>query len=148
MSVDIRFLGEADAALLDRAPDDIFDNATDPAAVRRFLTDPRHHLAAAFDDGRMVGFVSAVCYDHPDKTRPELWINEVGVAETHHRRGIGKSLMQAVLKRGREIGCAEAWVLTDADNRAALALYAAAGGGPPAESVMITFALTEAGEPA
>jgi ribosomal protein S18 acetylase RimI-like enzyme len=94
----------------------------------------------------MVGFVSAVCYDHPDKPRPELWINEAGVAETHHRRGIGKLLMAAMLARGRDLGCAEAWVLADTDNHAALALYAAAGGGAPAPSVMITFAL--AGEPA
>jgi aminoglycoside 6'-N-acetyltransferase I len=143
MSVEVRFLGAADAALLEAAPDGVFDNAIDPAALRRFLDDDRHHIAVARDAGVTVGFASAVCYEHPDKPKPELWINEVGVADSHQRRGIGKALMRAMLAKARALGCADAWVLTTPDNAAALALYAAAGGGEPADAVMITFSLDE-----
>src|SRR5713226_10560378 len=88
-----------------------------------FLSDPRHHIAVAIDDGVVVGFASAVLYVHPDKPRPELWINEVGVAETHHRRGIAGKLLNALLDVGRDADCVEAWVLTDRSNEAAMALY-------------------------
>ena len=40
--------------------------------------------------------LSAVHYVHPDKLRPELWINEVGVAASHRRRGLGTRLLLAV----------------------------------------------------
>ena len=49
---------------------------------------PRHHLVAAIADDRLVGFISALDYWHPDKPRG-LWINEVGVAPTWQHRGAG-----------------------------------------------------------
>jgi aminoglycoside 6'-N-acetyltransferase I len=61
--------------------------------VAEFLRDERHHLAVAIEDETVVGFASGVHYVHPDKPA-ELWINEVGVAPSHHRRGIGKPLLQ------------------------------------------------------
>ena len=95
--------------------------------AREFLADPRHHIGVAVDDGIVVGFVSAVHYAHPDKPN-ELWINEVAVAPTHRNRGLAKKIIQEVLAHGQTLGCEPAWVLTDTDNKAALALYAAAGG--------------------
>ena len=81
-------------------------------------------------------------YVHPDKPRPELWINEVGVAETHQRRGIGRLLLEAILENARTFDCGEAWVLTDRSNAAAMGLYVAAGGQiAPSDSVMFTFFL-------
>jgi aminoglycoside 6'-N-acetyltransferase I len=104
------------------------------------MADPRHHLAVAIDAGTVVGMASAVHYVHPDKPT-ELWINEVGVAPTHHRRGIGRQLVAALLKRGQELSCAQAWVLTDVENAAARGLYAAAGGAETTGVVMVEFDL-------
>ena len=141
MSIEIKILRAGDEAILDRVAGDVFDNAINPDLAREFLTDPRHHLAVALDDGQMVGVVSAVHYVHPDKP-PELWINEVSVAGTHHRRGIGRSLIAAILECGRALGCVQAWVLTDRDNRAAMQLYAGAGGKEaPKDAVMFEFDL-------
>lgn len=121
---------------------DVFDDPIVPRAVSEFLDDPRHHLAVAVDDGVVVGFVSAVEYVHPDTTRPELWINEVGVAPTHHRRGVGRELLDAVLDARRKAGCGEAWVLTDRANEAGMGLYASAGGvEADNDQVMFTFLL-------
>ncbi len=58
---------------------------------------------------------SAVHYVHLDKV-PELWINEVGVAPSHQRQGIGRRLLEALLQHGRALGCAETWVLTEEEN--------------------------------
>jgi ribosomal protein S18 acetylase RimI-like enzyme len=57
-----------------------------------------------------------------------LWINEVGVAESHQGRGIGKAVVRTLLQHARRLGCHEAWVLTDRSNDAAMRLYASAGG--------------------
>lgn len=142
VTLDIRILRAGDEAVLDRVAADVFDDPIVPAAARAFVADPRHHLAVAIDDGVVVGFVSAVHYLHPDKASPELWINEVGVAETHQGRGLAKRLMAAILEAGRGLGCSEAWVLTERDNTPAMRLYASAGGiEAPKDAVMFTFFL-------
>ncbi len=127
MTVEIKILQAGDEAVLDRVAPDVFDNAVDPALVREFLADPRHHIAVAVDDGLVVGFASGVDYIHPDKPA-ELWINEVGVAPSHHGQGLGKAVMRALLQVGRERGCREAWVVTNVGNAAARALYVSVGG--------------------
>jgi ribosomal protein S18 acetylase RimI-like enzyme len=142
MAIEIKLLGREGAGVLARIAPDVFDDLIDVGQANEFLADPRHHLAVAVDDGLVVGFVSAVHYVHPDKPRPELWINEVGVAATHRRRGLGTRLLRAVFAVARGLGCAEAWVLTDRANTAAMRLYASAGSpDQPTEHVMFTFRL-------
>lgn len=141
MAIIIRVLGSDDAGVLEQVAVDVFDNEVDPRWSAEFLADPRHHLAVALDDGQVVGMASAVHYVHPDKP-PELWINEVAVAPSHHRRGIGRQLLDALFARGRTLGCQEAWVLTEQNNAAARGLYGAVGGvEAPEPVVMVTFAL-------
>ena len=112
MTLVVRLLGDGDQGLLERVEAGVFDRDVDPSLADAFLRDPRHHLVAAIADDRIVGFVSALDYWHPDKPR-ELWINEVGVTSAWQRRGVGTQLMQATLDHARALGCVEAWVLTD-----------------------------------
>ncbi len=51
-----------------------------------------------------------------------MFINELGVASTHRRLGIGRQLQDFMLEHGKRLGCTEAWVGTEVDNEAALAL--------------------------
>jgi len=141
VTLDIRHLGPDDEPVLRRVAAGVFDHDVDPALASEFLRDPRHHLGVAIEDGSVVGFASGVHYVHPDKPA-ELWINEVGVAPSHQRRGLGKRLLQAIFARGRELGCREAWVLTSHANGPAVRLYEAAGGVDMADPpVMFTFRL-------
>lgn len=149
MPVAIRVLRRGDQGVLDRVAPDVFDDPLDAGATAEFLADPRHHLAVAIEDGVVIGFISAVHYVHPDKPQPELWINEVGVAPAAQGRGIGRALLAEVLRIGREAGCAEAWVLTDRSNAAAMHLYASLGGTPdPGHTVMFSYPLQPGGPPA
>jgi ribosomal protein S18 acetylase RimI-like enzyme len=142
MTVEIRLLARADGAVLDRVAPDVFDGPIDPRWAAEFLADPRHHLAVAIDDGEVVGFASAVHYVHPDKS-PELWINEVGVAPSHQRQGIGRRVLAELLRHGTALGCVQAWVLTSPANDAAQGLYASAGGRAEDEpSVLFEFPLS------
>ncbi len=147
MSVEIRILGAEDSAALSRVAAGTFDQDVDLALAVEFLRDPRHHIAVASDDGVVVGFASAVHYVHPDKPA-ELWINEVGVAPSHRRKGLAQRLLKTMLDLGPLLGCRDAWVLTSPANQGAIRLYQAAGGrrltDPPA---MFTFRLPTDAQP-
>jgi aminoglycoside 6'-N-acetyltransferase I len=139
MELEIRTLRAGDAHVLRGVADGVFDAPIDDGLASEFLADPRHHLCVGIENGIVVGFASAVHYVHPDKP-PQLWINEVGVSPSHQGRGVGKKVLSALLAIGRELGCSEAWVLTDADNAPARALYRAAG-GVETPHIMVSFAL-------
>jgi ribosomal protein S18 acetylase RimI-like enzyme len=150
MPVEIKVLHRGDDAVLMNVAPGAFDNPVDPELTREFLEDPRHHVAVAIDGGLVVGFASGVHYVHPDK-QPELWINEVAVAPTHRRRGLGKAVLKALSEVGRAHRCAVAWVLTDRSNAAAIALYSSVGGiegaddtGPADATLGYSFNLRDA----
>ena len=145
MQCDIRLLGAADHAVLQRVAPEVFDGPIDPRWTAEFLADPRHHIAVALDADVVVGMASAFHYVHPDKP-PQLFINEVAVTPSHRRLGVGRRLLEALFELAGTLDCSEAWVLTDdRDNRAAHGLYAALGGQPtPDASVtMYTFHFDE-----
>ena len=138
----LKLLHPPNLPLLHNIAEDVFDDPIVESAATEFLNDPRHRLVVALDGDLVVGFVSAVIYVHPDKLSPELWINEIGVAPSYQRRGIGKALMQAILEEAKRSGCTEAWVLTDRTNLPAMAMYKSSGGEETLpDSVMFTFKL-------
>ena len=142
MQIEVRALTAGDEAVLAKVADGVFDNEVDASAAAKFLADPRHHIAVAIDAGVVVGFASGVHYFHPDKPVPELFVNEVGVAPSHQGRGLGKAIVAALLQVGRDLGCGQAWVLTDRENTAAMRLYSASGAQPaPSDHIMFSFAL-------
>jgi ribosomal protein S18 acetylase RimI-like enzyme len=140
MAIDIKVLRRGDDSVLMSVAAEVFDKPIDPDLTREFLKDPRHHIAVAIDDGLVVGFASGVHYVHPDKP-PELWINEVSVAPTHRRLGLGKAVMRALFEVGQTHHCATAWVLTDRLNAAAMALYASVGGTEGADDTGLSHAM-------
>ncbi|PAX60763.1 GNAT family N-acetyltransferase [Brunnivagina elsteri] len=142
MAIEIKILNHGDLDILKNVDPDVFDDPINIARAIEFLGDPRHHLGVAIDGDLVVGFVSAVHYVHPDKPCPELWINEIGVAASHQRQGIGKQLMNAIFAVGRELDCESAWVLTDRENTAAISLYSVVGNPEsPTDHVMFSFDL-------
>ena len=68
------------------------------------------------------------------------------ILTTHRGRGVARAILQRLLDVGRAIGCAEAWVLTERTNEAALRLYKSSGGiEAPSDQVMLTFRLQDSG---
>lgn len=135
----IKTLSNADLNLLMNVADDVFDNAVIEKLAYEFLNDPRHHIVVALVDNQVIGFASAVHYIHPDKPA-ELWINEVGVAETHQNKGIAKAILRELFEVGKNLGCTVSWVLTDQDNLPANKLYQSVG-GKKSETVLYEFKL-------
>ncbi|TVR97204.1 MAG: GNAT family N-acetyltransferase [Trueperaceae bacterium] len=140
----VRIVTAADAAVLDRLADDVFDHPVQPALLAAFLANPSNLLAVALSDEVVVGMASGIAYVHPDKPL-QLFVNEVGVSARFHRRGIGTRLLRALLEHARALGCTEAWVVTEDENRAARALYGSIGGVEQAErAAVFEFALADA----
>lgn len=140
----VRVLGPPDGAALDRVAAGVFDGPVEARWWAEFRADARHHLAVALDGDVVVGMASGVHYVHPDKP-PELFVNEVGVADAYQGRGIGGRVLRALLDHGRALGCAQAWVLTSPGNAAAVRLYAGAG-GRAADEPTVLYAFDLAGD--
>lgn len=140
--LEIKLLGPGEVEHLANIAPDVFDDPIVESSAHAFLADPHHRLVVAVDNDLVVGFVSAVIYMHPDKPTPELWINEIGVAPSYQGQGIGRSLLQAMLDDAKQSGCMEAWVLTERENTAAMALYTSLQGAESSpDAVMFTFNL-------
>ncbi|MGD9739938.1 MAG: N-acetyltransferase family protein [Bauldia sp.] len=137
-SITIRRLGPDDATFLDRIAAEVFDEPVRPGRVAAYLREPNHMMVVAIDGDLVVGQCAGVVHRHPDKMT-ELYIDEVGVAPTHHRRGIARRMMEELFAWGREQGCEEAWVGTEVDNAPARSLYR--GFGPKEEDTFVMYVI-------
>jgi ribosomal protein S18 acetylase RimI-like enzyme len=138
---EVRCLSPDEADVLHDVAADVFDHPVRADFLKAFFDDSHSLLAVAIDRGVVVGMASGLVYGHPDKPL-QLFVNEVGVAPSHQRRGLGRELVRCLLDRGRALGCAEAWVATEEENVAARALYAATGGREDlSRAVVFTYAL-------
>lgn len=134
MSFEIRRVGPADAGLFDKIAPEVFDEPVCADRLAAYLADPGHHMIIALNNGKVVGQCAAVIHRHPDKV-PELFIDEVGTALGYRRQGIARTMMEAMLRWGRELGCGEYWVGTEPENAPARALYL--GFGLPEQETII-----------
>jgi ribosomal protein S18 acetylase RimI-like enzyme len=110
-----------------KAADRLFDHSVDLKSTRRFLENNANYLLIAYVDDQPAGFVSGTELTHPDQSRPELFLNELGVDEAHRGRGIGRELVAKLWELAQSHGCRGMWVLTDESNVPAQKVYAGAG---------------------
>jgi ribosomal protein S18 acetylase RimI-like enzyme len=137
MDFEVRRLGPGDEEAV-HAARSLFDGPPESRATQRFLAEPTHHLLVAYDGDAPLGFVSGVELTHPDKGT-EMFLYELGVDESARGRGVGRTLVQALADLAREAGCYDMWVLADADNAAARATYARAGGRETSRPVLLEW---------
>jgi len=52
-----------------------------------------------------------------------LYVDEVDVCADHRQKGVGKAIMQKLIKLAEEADCEEVWLATEVDNQPANALY-------------------------
>ncbi|MEN3307999.1 MAG: hypothetical protein V7603_4201 [Micromonosporaceae bacterium] len=135
--MDLRWLSATDQDAVARAGP-LFDDQPGPLWTRRFLAGPDNHLCIAYVDGQPAGFVSGVELTHPDKGT-EMFLYEMGVGEQFRGRGLGRALVAALADLARDRGCYGMWVLTEADNAAALRTYRSAGATDRSAQVMLDW---------
>lgn len=93
-----------------------FPDAWDAAAITALLDTPGA-FAFSHDDGFVLARVAG----------DEAEILTLAVAPAARGRGLGRALLQAVIRRTAEMGAASLFLEVGADNPAALALYAGLG---------------------
>jgi ribosomal protein S18 acetylase RimI-like enzyme len=120
MTTTVRRLAPGDedvvAALADRAPQ------------TALLADDSTIFLVAFEASEPIGFVLAYELQRRHGDAAMLLVYEVDVHEAYRHRGVATGLLAELARIARERGIVEGFVLTDVDNDAANALYAAAGG--------------------
>jgi ribosomal protein S18 acetylase RimI-like enzyme len=126
METRIVHVGPAEAGLLDRVAEDVFDAPIDPARLAAYVAEPGHLMVVAVADGEVVGQARGMVHRHPDKPT-ELYIDNLGVTPARRREGVATRMLDELVAWGRELGCEEAWVGTEIDNEAARALYTRRG---------------------
>ena len=122
MVVSVRRMQPGDEALFQRLAPDVFDEPILASRLHDYLRSPGHIMVLALEDDLVVGQCAGVLHRHPDKTT-ELYVDEVGTASTHRRKGIARLMIDELFAWGRELGCVEAWLGTETDNEAAKSLY-------------------------
>ncbi|CAG0970416.1 L-2,4-diaminobutyric acid acetyltransferase [Burkholderiales bacterium] len=142
LDIDVRVLGPADAALLERVADGLIPDDVDSPLAAAFLADPRRVLAVALAGGRVVGIATGIRSSSAG-TPAGLDVRDIAVAPALRRRGVGRRLLAALLEHGRALGCREARADAGRDDVAVRRLCASAGGREvPDPVVRVTFALS------
>src|SRR5690606_29524236 len=106
MAITLQRMRPGDERVFDRIGPDVFDEPIVPERLGAYLRTPGHLMVLALADGLVVGQCAAVLHRHPDKPT-ELYLDEVGTASTHLRRGIATLLLTEMFAWRRELGCAE-----------------------------------------
>jgi ribosomal protein S18 acetylase RimI-like enzyme len=122
VTVQLKRMAPGEETVFERIAPDVFDEPIHPERMAAYLRAPGHLMILALEEGVVVGQCAAVVHRHPDKAT-ELYVDEVGTASTHLRRGIARAMMDEMFAWGRELGCKEAWLGTELDNDAAIGLY-------------------------
>ena len=103
------------------------DPEVDLAAVREYLADDRNVFLLAYEGSEALGFLRGTELLQLSTRRKQMFLYEIGVDEEFRQRGVGKALINALLRDCRERGFEEVFVFTDPANLAAVALYRATG---------------------
>lgn len=105
----------------------LFDRSLSEAAAREYLEDERNVLLFAVEGTTALGFLRGTALGQLASTRRQFFLYEIQVAPDARRKGVGRSLILALLRHCRSSGFEEVFVLTDPSNTGAVGLYRATG---------------------
>lgn len=91
--------------------------------TREYLNSPGAGVLVAEAEGRVAGVLSYTLRPNLYHAAQSLMIEELIVAESWRKRGIGGRLLDTIVDLARREGCAEVSVSTTTSNVGALALY-------------------------
>jgi aminoglycoside 3-N-acetyltransferase I len=113
--------------------EDVIRALAEDEAQTALLADDRTVFVAAFEGETPIGFAFGYVLPRRHGRPTMFFVYEIEVDDRYRRQGVGRRLMEELL-----FGQEEAFVLTEADNEAAMALYASLG-GTRVDSVMWDF---------
>ena len=97
------------------------------AYFEKLLSDPRFILLLARIDGAVVGALAAYELAKYEQERSEFYIYDLAVAEAFRRRGVARTLIEALKPIARSAGAWVIFVQADREDEPAVALYRSMG---------------------
>ena len=113
-----------------------------PEYLKRFLFRPDNVLVVATIDGVPVGFLLAYLLDRADRDQQMMFLYEIGVAESHRRRGIGTRMITELRAICWAQNVMKMWVPTGRSHVAATRRYASTLATPLPNGDEVTYAYT------
>lgn len=126
--MNVKRLGDGDGQLAATQLAPVFTGRViDDAALSSALRDPNFVLLMATLDGAAVGYLHGAFIHRVDGSLM-LLIYDLEVAEANRRSGVGTALVKEARRIAKTREATETWLVTEADNSAAVALYESLGG--------------------
>jgi len=116
------------------------DRANDEQLLEEILADPRRELAVAIADGQLVGTADLLVVTNlTHRGQPWAIVENVIVADTARRTGVGRALMGHLMERARTDGCYKLQLVSGKQRAQAHAFYRSMGLDAVAEGFKIYF---------
>ena len=96
-------------------------------SLLRLLSRPDFHVVAAFSEDEVIGGLTAYELEMYTEAATELFIYEIGVAETHRRQGVGRALIESARSLCHDKRLSALYVPAMADDARAVAFYQSTG---------------------
>lgn len=140
--MEIRRLSVDDAAFAMVAARTFKGRMPDAECMEDFLADSKNVLLVAEEEGTPLGFLLAYRLPRWEQARPMMFLYEIEVLEPYRRQGIGRALMGEIKRRSRQMGCLKLFLITNASNATAMAMYESTGAHRSAgDDVLFTYDL-------
>lgn len=94
---------------------------------KRFLENPYNYLIASVEGEKIVGFVLAYQLQRYDGQNDMIYIHEVSVLEEFRQKGIGKKMINEVIRICKENDISKVFLITNKSNKPAICLYESTG---------------------
>ena len=118
-SIEVERLGDEESTFFAAPPSDAY--------FEKLLSDPRFILLLARIDGAAVGALAAYEPAKYEQERSEFYIYDLAVAEAFRRRGVARTLIEALKPIARSAGAWVIFVQADREDAPAVALYRSMG---------------------
>ena len=104
------------------------DRATGELVLEQILADPARELSVAVVDGQVVGTADLVVVPNlTHRGKPWAVVENVVVAEAHHRNGVGRALMEHLIATARAADCNKVQLLSGKHRVQAHSFYRSMG---------------------
>ncbi len=100
------------------------------SAAKAYLADDRNVFLVAYEGSEAVGFLCGTALTQLRSKRKRFVLHELAVDEKFRRRGVGKALINSLLRDCRELGFEEVFATVDPTNGPAVRLFLTTGGLP------------------